>query len=220
VLTECDLEESWFAAVLGVSPETAAFFSVLEGAVAPGALAELRELLVEGDQAEVEHVHPIPEMLESEPCPDLLERCDCRVPLGVASLACSCLGRLVERGGVADRGAGSAGQLPDGRPGQQRAQAEAPPLPYQPDRCPPAVNRAPAGVLRAMVIRFLASVRCLLTARSSAGSSGSCALVRWSIRDLTRDRDFFVAHSAALTGHGATHGAHRAGSSAAHRAMS
>ncbi len=37
---------------------------------------------------------------------------------------------------------------------------------------------------------------------------------------LDPDLDFFVAHSAALTGHGATHGAHRAGSSAAHRAMS
>src|SRR6266446_2072848 len=73
-------------------------------------------------------------MLESEPCPDLLERCDCRVPLGVALIACSCLVQLVERGGVADRGAGSAGQLPDGCPGQQRAHAEAPPLRYQPDR--------------------------------------------------------------------------------------
>ena len=37
---------------------------------------------------------------------------------------------------------------------------------------------------------------------------------------LDPDWNFFVAHSAALTGHGATQGAHRAGSSAAQRAMS
>jgi hypothetical protein len=36
---------------------------------------------------------------------------------------------------------------------------------------------------------------------------------------LTRDWTFFRVTSAALIGHGATHGAHRDGSSAAHRAM-
>jgi hypothetical protein len=86
--------------------------------------------------------------------------------------------------------------------------------------CPAAVNTSPAGVPRAAVMRSSASVRCCPTARRSAGSSGSCVRVRWSIRDFTRDLNFFCVHSAALTGHGATRGAHRAGSSAAHRAMS
>ena len=82
------------------------------------------------------------------------------------------------------------------------------------------MNTFQGGVLRAAVMRSSASLRCCPTARRSAGSSGSCVLVRWSIRDFTRDLNFFCVHSAALTGHGATHGAHRAGSSAAHRAMS
>ncbi|MDX3225093.1 hypothetical protein [Streptomyces sp. ME19-01-6] len=37
---------------------------------------------------------------------------------------------------------------------------------------------------------------------------------------LTPDLDFFVAHSLALIGHAVTQGFHRAGSSAAQRAMS
>lgn len=81
-------------------------------------------------------------------------------------------------------------------------------------------NRPPAGVARAAVMRASAFLRCRSTARSRAGSSGSWVRVRWSIRDFTPDLDYFVAHSFALIGHGATQGAHRAGSSAAQRAMS
>ena len=46
-------------------------------------------------------------------------------------LVWSGLSQFVERGGVAGCGAGTAKQLPDRRPGQQCAQAEAPPLRYQ-----------------------------------------------------------------------------------------
>ena len=127
-LTDGDWQESWLAVVVGVSLGMKGVLSVLDGAVALGVLAELPELFIKSDQAEVEDVDAISEVLESEPCPDLLERRDCLVPAGVALVVWSCLSQLVERGGVADRGAGSAGQLPDRCPGQQRAQAEAPPL--------------------------------------------------------------------------------------------
>lgn len=50
--------------------------------------------------------------------------------------------------------------------------------------------------------------------------SGSWARVRWSIRDLTPDLDFLVAHSLALIGQGTAHLAQRVGSSRAQRAMS
>jgi hypothetical protein len=47
-------------------------------------------------------VDAIAEMLESEPCPRLLERGDCALPLSIALIACSCLSQLVEQGRVAD----------------------------------------------------------------------------------------------------------------------
>jgi Phage integrase family len=128
VLTDGDWQESWLAVVIGVSLGMKGVLSVLDGAVALGVLAELPELFIKSDQAEVEDVDAISEMLESEPCPDLLERCDCLVAVSVALIVWSCVSQFVERGGVADCGTGSAGQLPDRRPGQQRAQAEAPPL--------------------------------------------------------------------------------------------
>ena len=78
--------------------------SVLGGAVALGVLAELPELFIQSDQAEVKDVDAISEMLESEPCPGLLERSDCLVPVSVALIVWSCLSQFVERGGVADRG--------------------------------------------------------------------------------------------------------------------
>jgi integrase len=116
VPTECDREESWFAAFSACRRRWRRL-SIREGAVALGVLAELPELLIESDQAEVEHVDAIAEVLEPEPCPGPLERGDCLIPLSVAVIVCSCLSRLVERGGVADCGAGSAGQLPDDCPG-------------------------------------------------------------------------------------------------------
>ncbi|WP_442812103.1 hypothetical protein [Streptomyces sp. NBC_00243] len=85
---------------------------------------------------------------------------------------------------------------------------------------PATRNRPPAGVARAAVMRAMVSLRCRSTARSRAGSSGSWVLVRWSIRDFTPDLHFFVAYSFASIGHGAAHDAHRAGSSAAQRAVS
>src|SRR5260370_3674320 len=128
VLTDGDWQESWLAAVIGVSVEMKGVLSVLDSAVALGVLAELLELFIKSDQAEVEDVDAISEMLESDPCPDLLERRDCLVPVSVALIVWSCLSQFVERGGVADCGTDYAGQPPDRRPGQQRAQAEAPPF--------------------------------------------------------------------------------------------
>ena len=60
----------------------------------------------------------------------------------------------------------------------------------------------------------------LLDSSHEGGQQRELARVRWSIRDLTPDLDFLVAHSDALTGHGVTQRAQRAGSSAAQRAMS
>src|SRR5204862_741124 len=66
VLTDGDWQESWLAAVIGVSLGMKGVLSVLDGAVALGVLAELPELFIKSDQAEVEDVDAISEMLESE----------------------------------------------------------------------------------------------------------------------------------------------------------
>jgi integrase len=75
VLTDGDWQESWFARMPACRRD-GGFVSVLDGAVALGALAELPELFIESDQGEVEDVDAISEMVESELCPDLPERRD------------------------------------------------------------------------------------------------------------------------------------------------
>ena len=86
--------------------------------------------------------------------------------------------------------------------------------------CPAAVNSSP-GRWRsaAAAARRCGPVR-PSTQATRAGRTGSRSRVRWSIRDLRRERSFLWATSLALTGQGTAHGPHRAGSSAAHWAMS
>jgi hypothetical protein len=88
-----------------------------------GVLAEAREVIVEGGQVEVEHVDAVAEVLEPELCPDLVQRPD---GLLACCLAGHILVKIVDRGGVADGCAASSCQLPDGGPGQEGAQPEAP----------------------------------------------------------------------------------------------
>jgi len=70
VLTDGDWQESWFAAVAGVviGQRARGVRSVLDGAVAHGVLAELSQLLIECDQAEVEDVDAISEMSLAQIC--------------------------------------------------------------------------------------------------------------------------------------------------------
>ncbi len=101
------------------------FSSVVGYTVALGVLAEAAEILVETDQAEVEYVNAVAEVMESELGPGSAYRLD-------GSLAC-CLAEfvlipLVDRGGIADGCPATASQLLDRGPGEEGAQAEAPPL--------------------------------------------------------------------------------------------
>jgi len=86
--------------------------------------------------------------------------------------------------------------------------------------CPAAENACPGGVARAARSSTCASLRRWLTDRTSTGRTGRRSRVRASMRDLRCRAALRWLISAGLTGHRATHGPRRAGSSAAHCAMS
>ena len=83
------------------------------------------------------------------------------------------------------------------------------------------MNSWPGAVAPAACSRAAAACVAASTVASRAGRTGMRSRVRWSIRDLRRERVLpRWAMSASRTGHGAAHGPHRAGSSAAHWARS
>ena len=86
--------------------------------------------------------------------------------------------------------------------------------------CPPAVNVPPGGVRQAAVSTAAVRAWCPAAERTRTGSTGSRSRVRASIRDLRRRSSLRVLISALLTGLGAAHGPHRAGSSVAQQARS
>ena len=86
--------------------------------------------------------------------------------------------------------------------------------------CPPAENSSPDRAARQAASRAAEASRSAAADLSSTGRTGSRSRVRWSIRALRRDTSLACGISSARTGHGAAHCAHRAGSSAAHWAMS
>ena len=86
--------------------------------------------------------------------------------------------------------------------------------------CPPAVNVPPGGVRRAAASTAAVRAWCPAAERTRTGSTGSRSRVRASIRDLRRRSSLRVLISALLTGLGAAHGPHRAGSSIAQQARS
>ncbi len=85
---------------------------------------------------------------------------------------------------------------------------------------PPAVNNPPGAARWAASSTAAVRARWACTQAVRTGSTGSRSRVRWSIRALRCDRSFLWETSVALTGQRTAHGAHRAGSSSAHSAMS
>ncbi|MGH8920968.1 MAG: hypothetical protein ACRD0H_21990 [Actinomycetes bacterium] len=86
--------------------------------------------------------------------------------------------------------------------------------------CPAAVNTPPGAVPCAATRIPAAVLRAALTAATRTGKTGSRSLVRWSIRDLRCERSFLRDISSSRIGQGTAHGPQRAGSPAAHWAMS
>ena len=85
---------------------------------------------------------------------------------------------------------------------------------------PAAVNGSPGRVASAAASSSAVRARSASTQETSAGSTGSRSRVRWSIRDLRRERSFLCETSLAVTGQRTAHAAQRAGSSSAHSARS
>jgi hypothetical protein len=98
------------------------------GADTTDSARELREALIERDEAEVQDEHAVAEVLESGPAPGALQRGDGPVPGIVVVLAVrrGAVG-LADRGGVADGDARACGESLDRCPGEQGTEAEAPP---------------------------------------------------------------------------------------------
>lgn len=103
--------------------------SAAGGAVALGVAAELGELLVERDEAEVQDVDAVAEVGEAEPAPGPLKGGDRVFPFsGVVWLVVvSGVTGVAERGRVADGGPGAARQFPDRCACEQCSETEAPP---------------------------------------------------------------------------------------------